>query len=86
MDLRDNWQVKIVEEDALLFKEGPDGSVTMRAVPRKQWEMLLTEQMVGDPRLPMADAHRPVGKLRAGAGPASAGTTKYFEAARSDRM
>jgi hypothetical protein len=47
MDIRNDWQVKIVQDDALLFKVAPDGTVTMRAVPRKHWETLLVENVVG---------------------------------------
>jgi hypothetical protein len=85
MDMRDDWHVKIVLEDALVFKAAPDGTVTMRAVPRKQWETLLAGHAIGGSGRSMGDKERRVGRASGVVGGASAGTTRYFEAAPSFR-
>lgn len=68
MDMRNGWEVKFVQEDALLFKAAPDGTVTMRAVPRKHWEALLAEHATrGYPRS-VQDVARKIVNLEAKTG------------------
>jgi hypothetical protein len=43
MDHGETWQVRLIEDDALLFSRTPDGRVVMRAVPRVEWEARLTK-------------------------------------------
>ena len=51
-----NWRVTVLQEDALLFALGPDGTMTMRAVPRTEWEAHLAEYRV-------AETDRPFGEI-----------------------
>ena len=83
MDVHTDWRVKIVQEDALLFRLESDGTVTMRAVPRKQWEELLAGNMLGGSAVSEGNPGARTERLSDIASETSAGITRYFEAARS---
>ena len=67
MDGDKNWLVTLEQEDALVFSLAPNGTVTMRAVSRGEWE----ECQGSDPSRPMADVVQNIVSADNAAGPAS---------------
>jgi hypothetical protein len=60
MDRGKDWQVTLVEDDALLFHLGSDGTVTMRALPVEEWDALLAENQRGGYGQPVAQIVREI--------------------------
>ena len=60
MDASEPWNVTLVHDDALLCAASADGTVSMRAVPRVEWDAVLAANEVSGRRQAVADIVRHV--------------------------
>lgn len=81
MERGKDWQVTLVQEDALLFKVTPDGTVIMRAMSRTEWEAHLEGTGPGGSRRSMADTVRQIVRVDVSSSAASTAPSPSFKAA-----
>lgn len=86
MERGKDWQVTLVQEDALLFNAAPDGSVSMRVVPITEWEASLATNEASGSRRSVADVVRQIVSADGASSAALAGTSTSFRAATKSSL